>query len=186
LIFVVMAKRSQALAGPPGNPALFPVIMLGTAGVLGGLLVGCGIEQQLVRAFPSPAMAKSFCTVGGYVAVTAAHGYSLSYTGNARKIYNVHHPNESTEVPYLNANRGYYNLVEHFPFFLFNYLLARESAPCVAGLAAMIFGLGRVLYTKGYATEGPKGRVVGFMMATFASMSCLGVGIFKLLLLGGP
>jgi MAPEG family len=160
--------------------------MLGTAGVLGGLFVGCGMETQLVRAFPSPAVAKSLLTVGGYVAITAAHGYSLSYTGNARKMFNVPHPTESTEVPYLNASRGYYNLLEHFPFFLFNYLLARESAPCVAGLAAMMFGLGRVVYTKGYATEGPKGRVAGFMIATFASMSCLGVGIFNLLLLGAP
>lgn len=151
---------------------MFPVVMLGTAGVLGGMLFATGAEHHLGKIL-SPAL----CTAGGAVAITAAHGHAMVFNGNARKVFNVPHPVESNEVPYLNAGRGYYNMVEHFPFFLFNYLLARESSPCVAGLACIVFGVGRIVYTEGYAKHGPKGRVTGFMMATFASMACLGVGI---------
>lgn len=162
----------QPLDGPPSNPAVFPVVMLGTAGFLGGILFAVGAERRLA-GFVSPEL----CTVGGAIAITAAQGHAMVCNGNARKIFNVPHPTESTEIPYLNAGRGYYNMVEHFPFFLFNYLLARDSSPCVAGLAGVVFGVGRILYTEGYAAEGPKGRVTGFMVATFASMACLGVGV---------
>jgi uncharacterized membrane protein YecN with MAPEG domain len=177
-------QTKQALSGPPGNPALFPVIMLGTAGVLGSLLHYGGVETILVRVLSMSylAPASSLCTVVGYVSVTAAHGYALVYQGNARRIFNVPHPTECDDVPYRNAIRGYYNLVEHFAFFLFNYLLAQKYSPCTAGLCAVIFGIGRILYTRGYAVEGPRGRKIGFMTATFASMACLGVGIFDHLL----
>lgn len=102
----------------------------------------------------------------------------MVYNGNARRLFNVPHPCESDDIGYLNAARGYYNFVEHFPFALFNYILAREASPCTAGLLLSIFGVGRVLYTQKYASEGPKGRVTGFMIATFSSMACLGLGLF--------
>lgn len=181
-------KPTQAVSGPPGNPALFPVVMLGMAGVLGGLLYYGGVETILVRALSSSnsnniASPSSLCTVAGYLSVTSAHGYAMVYQGNARRIFNVPHPTECDDVPYRNAIRGYYNLVEHFAFFLFNYLLAQEHSPCTAGLLAVVFGVGRILYTRGYAVDGPRGRKTGFMIATFASMACLGVGICDHLLL---
>jgi hypothetical protein len=180
-------ETKQALSGPPGNPALFPVVMLGTAGVLGGLLHYGGVETILDRVLSSSSnrniVPSSLWTVAGYISVTAAHGYAMVYQGNARRIFNVPHPTECDDVPYRNAIRGYYNLVEHFAFFLFNYLLAQKHSPCTAGLLAVIFGIGRILYTRGYAVEGPRGRKTGFLTATFASMACLGVGIFDQLLL---
>lgn len=156
---------------------IFPVVMLATAGVLGSILFFTKAESIFVGFFTSATAAKAFFTALAAVSVTVAHGHAMVCNGNARKLFNVPHPTESTEIPYLNAGRGYYNLVEHFPFFLFYYMLARESSPCAAGFCAFLFGIGRVLYTTGYARDGPKGRVPGFMLATFASMGLLGLTI---------
>ena len=171
------SSQTAPLEGPPGNPAVFPLVMLGTASFLGGMLYFGGAEGALANIFGTNAV--KLCTVIGTVSITAAHGYSMVINGNARKEFHVPHPKSSDQVPYLNATRGYYNFVEHMPFFLMNFMLARESSPCIAGLAAGIYGIGRILYTQGYAYQGPKARTAGFMLATFSSMACLGVMLFE-------
>ena len=176
------SSQIQPLDGPPGNPVVFPLIMLGTASFLGAGLYFAGVEGRLSGVFPSAAKAKNVFTVMGAVSITAGHGYAMIFNGNARRVFNVPHPKSSDDVSYLNATRGYYNFVEHMPFFLFNYILARESSPCIAGLASVFYGIGRILYTKAYALEGPKARAPGFMMATMSSMACLGIVIFDNLL----
>ena len=166
------------LDGEPGNPAVFPMIMMGTAMFLGVPLYFGGVEGHLSNVFDSPETAASLYSTIGAIAITAAQGHAMVVNGNARKVFNVPHPKTtSTEVGFLNATRGYYNMVEHMPFFLFNYYLASDTSPCIAGVASIICGIGRILYTKNYAHHGPKARSSGFMMAVMSSMACLGVTI---------
>ena len=163
--------------GPPANPAVFPCVMLGTAMFLGVPLYLGGVEGRLSGLFDSSRTAVSFYRTVGAISITAAHGFSMAMNGNARKVFQVPHPKQSTEVAYLNAGRGYCNMVEHMPFFLLNCFLALEAAPCIAGVASILFGIGRILYTKDYAYAGPKARSRGFMLATMSSMLCLGLAV---------
>ena len=158
--------------------AVFPCIMLGTAMFLGVPLYFGGVEGHLINLFDSSQTAVSFYRTAGAVSITAAHGFAIAMNRNARRTFQVPHPNQSTEVAYLNTTRGYYNMVEHIPFFLLNCYMASEAAsPCIAGVAAILWGLGRILYTNDYAYGGPKARSRGFMMATLSSMACLGVAV---------
>ncbi|KAL3920003.1 MAG: hypothetical protein SGARI_007054, partial [Bacillariaceae sp.] len=164
--------------GPPGNPAVFPCIMVGTAMVLGSALYAGGVEQRLTMLFDTPQAAVSFYKTTGALAITAAHGFCIILNANGRRVFGIPHPKSSTtEVGYLNATRGYYNMVEHLPFFLFNYFMAYENTPCIAGVASIVFGIGRIVYAKGYAYKGPEARSTGFMMATMSSMACLGIAL---------
>ena len=158
--------------------------MLGMATVLGGILLFLDAEVKLVKVFAglssSPEMTLS--ALGG-VSITAAHGHAMAMLGNARRKYGVPLPTVAafSNIPFWNANRGYYNMVEHLPFFLFNVWLARESGfPCVAGTLCVVWGIGRIMYTHGYAYNGPSGRVKGYMVATMASMACLGVALIRI------
>lgn len=171
------SSGTDPLEGPPANPAVFPCVMLGTAMFLGVPLYLGDVEGRLSGLFVSSQTAVSFYRTAGAISITAAHGFAMAMNGNARKVFQVPHPKQSTEVAYLNAGRGYYNMVEHLPFFLLNCYLASEATPCIAGVASVLFGVGRILYTKDYAYGGPTARSRGFMMATMSSMACLGVAV---------
>jgi len=179
------SSETESYTGNPNkNPFIFPCIMLGTAAVLGGALLAVDMEGRLVHLFPNanPSKTASLLTAMGGVSITAAHGHAMMVLGNARRKFQIPHPTVAAQsnIPFWNANRGYYNLVEHMPFFLFNVWLAREAgAPCIAGASCVVYGIGRLLYTHGYAYGGPMARKRGFMLATAASMSCLGVALIK-------
>ena len=172
------SSDTASLDGDPSNPAVFPVIMMGTAMFFGIPLYLGGVEGRLASLLGNdlPAAA-SFYTTLGALSITAAHGFAMQMNGNARKEYKVAHPKSSNEVGYLNAGRGYYNMVEHMPFFFFNFYLCAQTSPCIAGSAAIVWGIGRILYTSDYAYGGPKARSRGFIMATMSSMACLGVAL---------
>jgi uncharacterized membrane protein YecN with MAPEG domain len=180
------SSETQPSEGNPNkNPFVFPVIMLGTAFVFGGAMMLIDAEGHLVRSLfrgNDGAASTALTTLGG-VSIAVAHGHSMAMLGNARRKFQVGHPMVAAQsnIPFWNANRGYYNFTEHMPFFLFNFWLAREVAelPCLAGLCCILYGVGRVLYTHDYAYGGPAKRVRGFTVVTFASMTCLGVTILQ-------
>lgn len=70
-------------------------------------------------------------------------------------------------------------MVEGVPFFALNFWLCREvgMSPCIAGASMIVYGVARIFYSKAYAFDGPGARAPAFMVATMASMTCLGVGI---------
>jgi len=166
------------------SPFLFPVIMLGSACVVGGVLLAVDAEGCLVQLMGgSTTKASSILTALGGASITAAHGHSMAMLGNARRKFQVHMPSVAAQsnIPFWNANRGYYNMVEHMPFFLFNFWLAREAGtPCLAGACCITYGVGRMLYTHHYAYGGPKKRFRGFVLSVLSSMACLGVALLKL------
>ena len=69
--------------------------------------------------------------------------------------------------------------MEGLPFFALNFWLCREVglSPCIAGASMIVYGVGRIFYSKAYAFEGPGARNASFMVVTLASMTCLGVGM---------
>lgn len=160
------------------SPFVFPVVMVGTSLGLGGILIAVDAETNLVRIFGTPKL----LTTMGALSITAAHGHAMAMLGNARRQFQVPHPTVAaySNIPFWNANRGYYNMTEHISFFILNAWLAHDAGmPCIASAMAVLWGVGRILYTHGYAHRGPSGRVGGFMMATFASMACLGVALIQ-------
>lgn len=177
------SSETELLTGDSNkNPFVFPFIMLGTALVLGTALTVVNAENLLVQISATPETAASTLMTLGGVAITMAHGHSMLFVGNSRRKFKVPHPMMAppSNTAFWNANRGYYNMTEHFPFFLFNMWLARESgAPCIAGASCVAFGIGRILYTQGYAYGGPGKRGPGFMLATMSSMACLGVALLN-------
>lgn len=165
-------------------------VATGTA--TGALLTACDVEGVLARATANittmpPA---NFLGVVGGLSLTVACTYSMGVASGARAIYGVKHPfstlnsgSEKDQAAFLNAGRGYYNMLEHMPYTLLNVALCATAgeAPCTAGALAALVGVGRVLYTRGYAYNGPDGRGTGFILATFMSSAALGVSVWKLL-----
>ena len=163
----------------PNNPFKFPMIMLGTAVVLGSIVMVGRLEDRLASLFASPAQGVSILQALGGITLTIAHGHSMAMLGNARRKYEIPLPQvaEQSNVGFWNANRGYYNMVEHLPFFMMNLYMAKDRAPCFCGLATIFWSLGRILYTHGYAYYGPNQRNRGFMISVMSSMAVLGTGI---------
>merc|ERR1712146_106943 len=122
--------------------------------------------------------ADKITTSVGLFAVTTATMYASSLNGQARRQFQVGHPEnvplEGTKddrIRFLNAGRGLYNLLEQAPGFFLNVWAAREigESPILAGALLSVWSVGRILYAKNYAEKGPSGRLTGFMIAMLAS-----------------
>jgi len=163
------------------NPFVFPFFMLGMAVFLGGFVVATGAEERITFLFGSSERTLSILKPLAGILLTVAHGHSMSMLGNARRKFQVPHPTlpDASNVAFWNANRGYYNMLEHIPFFLINLALAYEYTPVYCGVAACLWAAGRIIYTHDYAYQGPDARSRGFMISVLSSMSLLGVAILK-------
>merc|ERR1711907_23162 len=162
----------------------YPIIVSTVGSAIAGALVVAGAESKL-GSLLGPHADKITTSVGLF-AVTTATMYATSLNGQARRQFQVGHPEnvplEGTKddrIRFLNAGRGLYNLLEQAPGFFLNVWAAREigESPILAGALLSVWSVGRILYAKNYAEKGPSGRLTGFMIATLASSAALGLPI---------
>merc|ERR1712146_459382 len=159
----------------------FPAIVGAASFVLGGAQVYGGAEEKLGNLLG--ANADKIMTSAGLTSILVAQTFGMSLSGQARKQFQVGHPistptnlDEKDTIRFLNAGRGFYNMVEQIGFLGINVYMCREVAglPVVASSLMAAWGVGRVLYTYGYAVRGPPGRASGFIVSMLASSAAMG------------
>eukprot|EP00020_Sapocribrum_chincoteaguense_P006632 CAMPEP_0170753984 /NCGR_PEP_ID=MMETSP0437-20130122/12771_1 /TAXON_ID=0 /ORGANISM="Sexangularia sp." /LENGTH=174 /DNA_ID=CAMNT_0011093113 /DNA_START=26 /DNA_END=546 /DNA_ORIENTATION=- len=158
------------------STAVFPSILLGAAGALGGI--------GSCSASPTTWVAV------GLAGIVSAFAHAMTVSGNARKLYGLPHPISTpvesdfpkekdpakARIAFLNASRGFYNMLEHLPILLPSALYTAQvtGAGRTVGTALIVWSIGRVLFTNAYAYRGPAKRVTGFMISILAQSLILG------------
>ncbi len=104
--------------------------------------------------------------------------------GKARKTHGVDYPNTTGNDAFNRVWRAHANTLEALPQFLPSlWLFAVIVSDMWAGILALIWALGRILYVQGYAVAAEK-RSTGFMIALAATAIALfgsmGVVIWQL------
>eukprot|EP00020_Sapocribrum_chincoteaguense_P002686 CAMPEP_0170747230 /NCGR_PEP_ID=MMETSP0437-20130122/9213_1 /TAXON_ID=0 /ORGANISM="Sexangularia sp." /LENGTH=185 /DNA_ID=CAMNT_0011085997 /DNA_START=61 /DNA_END=614 /DNA_ORIENTATION=+ len=169
------------------STAVFPSILLGAAGALGGIGSFVGLEGQLAKV--CSASPTTWVAVG-LAGIVSAFAHAMTVSGNARKLYGLPHPISTpvesdfpkekdpakARIAFLNASRGFYNMLEHLPILLPSALYTAQvtGAGRTVGTALIVWSIGRVLFTNAYAYRGPAKRVTGFMISILAQSLILG------------
>jgi glutathione S-transferase len=105
--------------------------------------------------------------------------------GRARKAHGVDYPNTVGPDAFNRVWRAHQNTLEALPQFLpALWLFAIIVSDSWAGVLALVWALGRILYVRGYAVAADK-RGTGFMVSLLATaialFGALGVVIWQLL-----
>eukprot|EP00455_Lapot_gusevi_P041287 TRINITY_DN4772_c0_g1_i2.p1 TRINITY_DN4772_c0_g1~~TRINITY_DN4772_c0_g1_i2.p1 ORF type:complete len:152 (+),score=48.72 TRINITY_DN4772_c0_g1_i2:75-530(+) len=129
----------------------------------------------------------------GYVMLTAAAigfqclltGFSL---GKARKLTGVKYPDmgyckhgleEKDWTLINNYQRAHYNYVESVATILTFLVLSGLLYPCFAASCGLAYIVGRLAYTWGYQSSGPKGRMVGAIILDLALLALFACSIYS-------
>jgi glutathione S-transferase len=104
--------------------------------------------------------------------------------GKARKLHGVDYPNTSGNDAFNRVWRAHANTLEALPQFLPSlWLFAVIVSDLWAGVLALVWAVGRILYVRGYAQAADK-RGTGFMIALLATaialFGSLGVVLYQL------
>lgn len=115
----------------------------------------------------------------GYVILAASGSFlvnmwQMSKIGGKRKELGIQYPQMwSDKHPVFNCyQRAHQNTLEVIPFVLAMELLGGIRHPLVASATGGVFLIARIIYSLGYYTGDPKGRIPG-AIATFLSMFTL-------------
>ncbi|KAK0652901.1 hypothetical protein B0T16DRAFT_107302 [Cercophora newfieldiana] len=121
----------------------------------------------------------------GYVLLAATSTFFVNIfhsglTSKARKAANIAYPTcyASTELAEKDpkahkfncAQRAHANFTESLTPFLGELLIAGLRFPFAAAIAGGVWAFARVLYAQGYTSSGPKGRMVGSLVATLVDI----------------
>lgn len=93
--------------------------------------------------------------------------------GKARKAHGVDYPNTQGPDAFNRVWRAHANTLEALPQFLPSlWMFAAIVSDAWAGVLALVWALGRILYVKGYAVA-PEKRGTGFMISLAATAIAL-------------
>ncbi len=110
----------------------------------------------------------------GTVLVILVYIWTGMMVTRARKVHGVIHPDTAGAPAFNRIWRAHMNTLEALPQFLpAMWLFALVISDCWAGLLALLWAVGRVLYVRGYAVEAGK-RSFGFGVSLLATA----VGLF--------
>lgn len=76
------------------------------------------------------------------------------------------------------AQRQHQNFLEKVMFVNMSVLVSGFHFPMMAAMCGAIWSVGRVMYSYGYAKTGPKGRMVGAMVATVPQILLMGMTFY--------
>ena len=76
-----------------------------------------------------------------------------------------------------NTQRAHYNFLEQVGSILALLLIAGIGFPTVAGILGWTYFVGRVLFTIGYISKGPQGRLIGVVLVDLALLGLAGTSI---------
>lgn len=101
--------------------------------------------------------------------------------GKARKQHGVDYPDTHGPAAFNRIWRAHQNTLEALPQFLPSlWLFALVVSDLWAGILALVWAAGRILYVKGYA-KAPEKRETGFLIAIFATAVLLFGALGKIL-----
>lgn len=117
----------------------------------------------------------------GYVLLAATstffvNTYHAGLTSSQRKASGIQYPiayataeqaeKDPKALAFNCAQRAHSNFTENLTPFLGALLISGLRYPFAVGIAGGIWSLARVLYAHGYVSSGPKGRMIGSLVAT--------------------
>ncbi|KAJ1651669.1 hypothetical protein IWQ61_007819, partial [Dispira simplex] len=112
-----------------------------------------------------------------------------SGVAKARKRYNVPYPDmgsgrhaaklsDEEWTQFNNIQRTHQNYVEQISQVQSAVLLAGLFYPRLSGGLGLAYIAGRFIYTQGYRSKGPQGRLTGFGLAILSYFGMVGVAVF--------
>ena len=84
-----------------------------------------------------------------------------------------------------NAQRSHLNFVEGAATALIIFSVAGVFQPRLVAVCGAVYIVGRFLYSLGYTSAGPKGRVVGATLLNLGLLVAFGVGVYSAFNAGG-
>lgn len=78
-----------------------------------------------------------------------------------------------------NRQRAHYNCLEQVATIISLVLVSGISVPVAAGVIGWVYFVGRIAYTFGYISKGPKGRTVGALICDVALVASLVTAIIS-------
>jgi len=102
--------------------------------------------------------------------------FRLCFGLQARKKYGVDYPalyatgKDKKSEMFNCTQRGHQNFLEGYPIYLMLQFLSALHSPTYSGLAGFGFLVGKVVYFRGYACDGPQGRMRGAMISYFTGL----------------
>ncbi|PVU89453.1 hypothetical protein BB561_005347 [Smittium simulii] len=116
--------------------------------------------------------------------------------GRARKEFKIDYPDmgcgrnaaKLTDEQWQQFNsviRIHYNYVEQLPVILSNVLISGLFFPTFSPVVGFLYIIGRQLFSSGYKSKGPKGRLVGAVLIHLSMFTLMGssfYGIYKTLM----
>ena len=120
----------------------------------------------------SPSLSPSFAyCIGATGLMGLANMYGAITVVGARKKYGIKYPKmyadgDSKDATAFNcAQRAHQNTLEGLPITAINMLACGTVYPLTSAALGAVWSIGRVLYIRGYATNGPDGRMVGALVS---------------------
>jgi glutathione S-transferase len=76
-----------------------------------------------------------------------------------------------------NAQRAHYNFIEFAPSGFVMLFIAGIYFPVAAAVLGLVLFIGRLIYSIGYSSGGPKGRLVGAILGDLVLLGLLGLSL---------
>jgi glutathione S-transferase len=113
----------------------------------------------------------------GFAAMSVRNKYKVPYPdmGNGRHAQKL---TDDQWEEFGNAQRTHYNYVEGIASVITFQLLGGLFYPKLNATLGALYIAGRALYTYGYKTKGPKGRLPGVLVLELALLAQVGVTIY--------
>jgi len=88
-------------------------------------------------------------------------------------------------IEFNSYQRAHYNYLEHAPAILTNLLVSGLYYPRFTAVCGAVYIIGRTMYTIGYQSKGPEGRMMGALTLDLALVAATGSSLMAAFQIGG-
>lgn len=134
---------------------------------------------------PMPALSPEYAYAIGVTGLMGlANFYGASTVMKARKTHNVKYPklyadgDSKSAIAFNCAQRAHQNTLESLPLTAVSMLACATVYPVASAALGAVWSLGRIVYIRGYAANGPEGRMLGGLISHLGDLPLLLMSLY--------